>query len=235
MAAPILLEVLPNLGSDAFRRCVLGFSALDFVQKPFSLGFFGGINLLAAAAAFVLVWSYQKKTENQQELFSWSLFLAAAMSFAVFGFSSWNPQWLLLMVPFLVLNIFVNENGNLLVMITNVFTLALYIFCSQSMVDEKVLNMGIFKYILKDREFAVRMWDLYMFHDEELLCTAMWVVLFDLCGFRASPLSYEKGQHRIQRIDLADSRGVFVRRVCFCSAAGCLCGRRASGQDGIFR
>lgn len=177
MAAPILLEVLPNLGSDAFRRCVLGFSALDFVQKPFSLGFFGGINLLAAAAAFVLVWSYQKKTENQQELFSWSLFLAAAMSFAVFGFSSWNPQWLLLMVPFLVLNIFVNENGNLLVMITNVFTLALYIFCSQSMVDEKVLNMGIFKYILKDREFAVRMWDLYMFHDEELLCTAMWVVL----------------------------------------------------------
>lgn len=177
MVLPILIEVLPNIGSKAFQRCVLGFGALDFVQKPFSLGFFGGINLLAAAAAFVLVWSYQKKTENQQELFSWGMFLAVAMSFAVFGFSSWNPQWLLIMVPFLILNIFINENGNLLVMVTNIFTLALYIFCSQNMVDEKVLNMGIFKYILKDREFAVRMWDLYRFHDEELLCTAMWVVL----------------------------------------------------------
>ena len=45
------------------------------------------------------------------------------------------------------------------------------------MVDERVLNSGILKYILKDREFSVRMWDLYGFHDQELLCTAMWVVL----------------------------------------------------------
>ena len=235
MAAPILLEVLPNLGSDAFRRCVLGFSALDFVQKPFSLGFFGGINLLAAAAAFVLVWSYQKKTENQQELFSWSLFLAAAMSFAVFGFSSWNPQWLLLMVPFLVLNIFVNENGNLLVMITNVFTLALYIFCSQSMVDEKVLNMGIFKYILKDREFAVRMWDLYMFHDEELLCTAMWVVLLIYVVFGHPRFHTKRGsivsRGLIWQIRAAFLFGVFafVVPLAVC-AAGVL-----PGQDGIFR
>ena len=81
------------------------------------------------------------------------------------------------MVPFLVLNIFMNENGNLLLMITNIFMLAMYIFCSQNMVDERVLNGGILKYVLKDRTFAVRMWDLYRFHDEELLCTAMWIVL----------------------------------------------------------
>ena len=55
--------------------------------------------------------------------------------------------------------------------------LAMYIFCSQSMVDERVLNGGILKYILKDRNFAVRMWDVYRFHDQELLCTAMWIVL----------------------------------------------------------
>ena len=81
------------------------------------------------------------------------------------------------MAPFLVLNIFMNENGNLLLMITNIFMLAMYIFCSQSMVDERVLNGGILKYILKDRNFAVRMWDVYRFHDQELLCTAMWIVL----------------------------------------------------------
>ena len=58
------------------------------------------------------------------------------MSFAIFGFSSWNPQWLLMLVPFLVLNIFMNENGNLLVMVTNVLIVALYIFCSENLVDE---------------------------------------------------------------------------------------------------
>lgn len=178
MAIPLAAEILPNTGSEAFRRNVFGFGALDYVKKPFALGFFSGINLLAAAAAFVLVWAYQKKVEEEENLASWAIFFCVAVSFAIFGFSTWNPQWILLMVPFLVLNIFMNQNGNLLLMITNIFMLAMYIFCSQSMVDERVLNGGILKYILKDRTFAVRMWDLYRFHDQELLCTAMWIVLF---------------------------------------------------------
>ena len=177
MAVPLMVEILPNLGSEAFRRNVFGFGALDYVKKPFALGFFSGINLLAAVAAFVLVWAYQKKVEEEETLASWAIFFCVAVSFSVFGFSTWNPQWILLMAPFLVLNIFMNQNGNLLLMITNIFMVAMYIFCSQSMVDERVLNGGILKYLLKDRTFAVRMWDLYRFHDQELLCTAMWIVL----------------------------------------------------------
>ena len=177
MAVPLMVEILPNIGSEAFRRNVFGFGALDYVKKPFALGFFSGINLLAAVAAFVLVWAYQKKAEEVESLGSWAVFFCVAVSFSIFGFSTWNPQWVLLMVPFLVLNIFMNENGNLLLMITNIFMLAMYIFCSQNMVDERALNGGILKYVLKDRTFAVRMWDLYRFHDEELLCTAMWIVL----------------------------------------------------------
>ena len=177
MAVPLMVEILPNLGSEAFGRNVFGFGALDYVKKPFALGFFSGINLLAAVAAFVLVWAYQKKVEEEETLASWAIFFCVAVSFAIFGFSTWNPQWILLMAPFLVLNIFMNQNGNLLLMITNIFMVAMYIFCSQSMVDERVLNGGILKYLLKDRTFAVRMWDLYRFHDQELLCTAMWIVL----------------------------------------------------------
>ena len=177
MALPVLVEVLPNINSIHFQRHVMGFGALKFVQKQFGFGFFNGFNLVAVVAAFVLVWAYQRKTRDEEDLFSWASFLTTAMSFAIFGFASWNPQWLLLLVPFLLLNIFINENGNMLVMITNIFMLALYIFSSQSMVGENVLNCGILKYILPSPEFAVRMWDVYKFHDEELLCSAMWVVL----------------------------------------------------------
>lgn len=177
MVLPILIEVIPNINSIYFRKNVLGFGALKFVQKPFSMGMFSGINLVAAAAAFVLVWAYQRRARDEEDLFSWGMFLSTAVSFSIFGFSSWNPQWLLIMVPFLLFNIFINENGNMMVMITNIFILALYIFSSQTMVGENVLNCGIFKYILPSQEFAVRMWDVYMFHDEELLCTAMWIVM----------------------------------------------------------
>lgn len=177
MLVPLAAEILPNMGSVEFQRNVWGFGALKFVQKPFGIGFFSGINLVAACAAFVLVWAYQRRARDQEDLFSWAMFLSVAISFSIFGFASWNPQWLLIMVPFLLLNIFMNENGNMLLMITNIFMLALYIFSSQTMVGENVLNCGILKYVLPSSEFAVRMWDVYRFHDEELLCTAMWVVL----------------------------------------------------------
>ena len=177
MFIPMAVEILPNWNSPAFQRCVFGFGALESVQKSFTIGFFSGINLMAAVAAFVLVWAYQKKTTEDEALASWAVFFGVAVSFALFGFSGWNPQWILLMVPFLVLNIFINENGNLMLMLTSIFMLGLYIFCSQSMINESVVNGGFLKYLIGDRSFAVRMWDVYRFHDQELLCTAMWVVL----------------------------------------------------------
>ena len=73
MAVPLMVEILPNLSSDAFRRNVFGFSALEYVKKPFSVGFFSGINLMAAVAAFVLVWAYQKKVDKDATA-SWAVF-----------------------------------------------------------------------------------------------------------------------------------------------------------------
>ena len=51
MALPLMIEVLPNIGNIYFKRNVLGFGVLKFVQKPFTIGFFDGINLVAVVAA----------------------------------------------------------------------------------------------------------------------------------------------------------------------------------------
>lgn len=225
MVLPILVEILPNLSSVYFKKNVLEFSALTYVQRQFGFGFFNGVNLVAVAVAFVLLWSYQKKTNTEKEVFSWSVFFTTAMSFAILGFASWNPQWLLLLVPFLILNIFINENGNMLIMITNIFMLALYIFCSQSMVGEFVLNYGILKYILPSSEFAVRMWDVYMYHDEKMLCAAMWVVLLAYVVFGQPKYHNKTGESVskgiIWQIRAAFSFGVlaFVVPLMVCVAA----------------
>lgn len=70
MVVPLMIEVLPNIGNIYFKRNVLGFGVLKFVQKPFTIGFFDGINLVAVTAAFMLVWAYQKKTKDNREMFS---------------------------------------------------------------------------------------------------------------------------------------------------------------------
>ena len=225
MILPLAVEILPNLGSEAFRRNVFGFGALEYVQKPFTLGFFGGINLLAAAAAFVLVWAYQKKAETEGETYSWAIFFCVAISFAIFGFSTWNPQWILLMAPFLVLNIMISGNGNLLLMVTNIFMLAMYIFCSQSMVDERVLNGGILKYVLKDREFAVRMWEFLQFHDQgnALYCNVGSASY--LCGLWPSKVSQPQGRICGKGTDMADPFCISFWRSGICDPHVDLCGR----------
>lgn len=119
-----------------------------------------------------------------------------------------------MLVPFLVLNIFMNENGNLLVMVTNVLIVALYIFCSQNLVDEQVMNYGILKYILPGQQFAVRMWDLYMFHDEKCLCSAMRVVLLVYVVFGHPKYHIRKRNRDRKRTGMADPCGISGQRIC---------------------
>lgn len=69
MAVPLMIEVLPNIGNIYFKRNVLGFGVLKFVQKPFTIGFFDGINLVAVTAAFMLVWAYQKRQKTTGKCF----------------------------------------------------------------------------------------------------------------------------------------------------------------------
>ena len=37
MAVPLMIEVLPNIGNIYFKRNVLGFGVLKFVQNPFTI------------------------------------------------------------------------------------------------------------------------------------------------------------------------------------------------------
>ena len=177
MAIPFAIEVIPNLGNTAFFKSVFGFSTLGNVTKNFQFGFFNGVNPVVVAGGFFLIWALTRRTENKQDLFSWAMFLCTGMSFALFGMASWNPQWLLIMVPFLVLGFMVNENGNALMLTTDAFMLAVYIYCGQSMVTETVVNSGVLKYVLPSDCFAVTLSDVYVFHNEEILCGMIWVIL----------------------------------------------------------
>ena len=126
--APVLLEIIPNMSSPYFYRCVLGFHALSFVDNGFEFGYISGISLILGMGAFLMVWAYIKKPVLLDELVSWALYFATGVSFTIFAFSRWNPQWFLVMIPFLVLSIFRNRNGKMFVLITNIFIVALYIF-----------------------------------------------------------------------------------------------------------
>ncbi len=214
------------------KKCVLASVPLNMSKAVYS-GIFQWDQSDGSSCRLCTGLGLSEKSGGRRNSGFLAVFFCVAVSFSVFGFSTWNPQWVLLMAPFLVLNIFMNENGNLLLMITNIFMLAMYIFCSQSMVDERVLNGGILKYILKDRNFAVRMWDVYRFHDQELLCTAMWIVLLLYVVFGHPRYHKKKGSIISRGLVMADPRGVSLCVAAFCASDVCLCDGRSAGQNSL--
>ncbi len=177
---PLAAAILPYINSPYFYRCVLGFHALSFVDNGFSIGFISGISLILAVGAYLMVWAYTKKIEGREEFISWAVFLANGVSFAIFGFSRWNPQWFLVIVPFLVFGVMMNRHGKMMILIMNIFIVALYIFSVnqwQGIVDQTMLTAGIFKFILKDKSFAVTMADVYGYDNMVNLGTCIFIII----------------------------------------------------------
>lgn len=178
--APVLLEIIPNMSSPYFYRCVLGFHALSFVDNGFEFGYISGISLILGMGAFLMVWAYIKKPVLLDELVSWALYFATGVSFTIFAFSRWNPQWFLVMIPFLVLSIFRNRNGKMFVLITNIFIVALYIFSVnqwRGIADQTMMKSGIFKFLIGERSFATSMADVYGYSNLVNLGTCIFVIL----------------------------------------------------------
>ena len=178
--APVLLEIIPNIGSPYFYRCVLGFHALSFVDNGFEFGYISGISLILGIGAFLMVWAYIKKPVLLEELTAWALYFATGVSFAIFAFSRWNPQWFLVMVPFLVLSIFRNRNGKMFVLVTNIFIVALYMFSVnqwKGIADQTMLKSGIFKFLIGEQSFATSMADVYGYSNQVNLGTCIFVIL----------------------------------------------------------
>lgn len=177
---PLAAAILPYINSPYFYRCVLGFHALHFVDGGFEFGFISSISLILAVGAYLMVWSYTKRITGREEFISWALFLTNGVSFAIFGFSRWNPQWFLVIVPFLVLSVMMNRHGKMMILIMNIFIVALYIFSVNQwagIADQTMMTSGIFKFILGDRTFATTMADVYGYNNMEYLGTCIFIII----------------------------------------------------------
>lgn len=178
--APLAAAILPYIHSPYFYRCVLGFHALSFVDGGFQVGFISKLSLILAVGAYLMVWAYVKRISGREEFVSWAIFLCNGVSFAIFGFSRWNPQWFLVIVPFLVLGVMMNRHGKMMILIMNIFIVALYIFSVNQwagIADQIMLKAGIFKFILGDRPFAVTMADVYGYDNMANLGTCIFIII----------------------------------------------------------
>ncbi len=177
---PLAIAILPNISSPYFYRCVLSFHALSFVDNGFTFGYISAISLVTAVGAYLFFWAYTRNITGREEFISWSLYLANGVGFCTFGFSRWNPQWFIVIVPFLILSIFMNRNGKAHLLLMNIFILALYIYTVNQwpgITDQEMLRSGIFKFLIRDNAFAVSMADIYPHSNQQTCATLIFIIL----------------------------------------------------------
>ena len=174
------VEVLLYIKDDNFIKSVFGFTALDKVSGGLQIGAFGSTNLMLIVSLLLFMWAYVTETTNKENLFKWGVFLCSGVSFVFFGLCTWHPQWLVMMVPFLVLSTLINKYGKIFLLLENVFIIAFYVLISTLFVciaDQALFLQGVFKYALIDTGFTMNMSEVYVYDDVSMLSSCIMGIL----------------------------------------------------------
>jgi len=124
------------------------FNRLIAVGIPTS---FGNISFFLISFLIICIFSYFIKTESKDGFtyYKYTLYIPLFIYSSLFSFILFHPQWILVLVPYLIINIFLNKNTKGMMFITIgasigfLFTIVNVPFFRNN-VDAVMINLGIF-------------------------------------------------------------------------------------------
>ena len=165
---PFALEAAFYIWSKNFKVGVLGFKAANYLFKGEINLFYIHPSIFLILWVFLLFWAYYKKfdeSENKEDFVKWAIYFCNIVVFLTFGLSMWHPQWLIFMVPFVVLGSMINKNAKTFLMVDIVMFLVFIILCLnlwRGSVDESLMSKGILKTIIDyNTQITVEMKELF--------------------------------------------------------------------------
>ncbi len=105
---PTLVKLAINL-MDAEYRGSLEFLDLGITGSVIRLGGYD-VNLTIFVAVIVMCYAYIKTVDSKEDSVKWALYLIGLQMFAMFGMGSWEPQYLILMIPFITISAFMHRD-----------------------------------------------------------------------------------------------------------------------------
>ncbi len=182
-----LIETLIYVGSDSYGS-VTEFGAVDYVFKTTIYTGFYNVSLVVIVVGVVSAFAYFKQISSKKELVEWAFYLSNLIMFAFFGLCPWHPQWLLLMVPFLVIGAFINRETKIyLILDIALFLLEMMYVANYwtDHVDQALLRLGVWgKYIGGTIGTGLMMKDIYIIHDLDLIGSLFVGILLIMALFK---------------------------------------------------
>lgn len=189
------LEILMYYRSPGFIETVFGFEALNFAKQSFVYGGVYALNLFLIVILIALVGAYISKGDDHK----WDLFYMQMVVFAFFAMIVYNPQWILITVPFFVLTIMTSKHQKFLLILTGIFIVCDYFLVAEIFVgnvDQVMLGNSLFRYICP-KTWLITMGDIYPYKD----WTNLWTILFVIYGVF---LAFSHPRFRAEDINLIE-------------------------------
>lgn len=172
---PIIIVVMPFIGSVAFKSGVGGFEATQYIFGTAIERYLGKIYLVPLAWIATCVWAYLKQIDEESEIFQWSIYYCNIVILLAFGFSVWHPQWLMLAAPFMAFSLFTSERKDVLCILDILYMIAFTIFVVNNWsnnVDQHLFSLGALgQYVTPRLDMSLQMKEIFVTKDTNLMFT----------------------------------------------------------------
>ncbi len=121
----------------------------------------GTISLFTVAMMTICVVAFNKKIKNDDEYYSYSLYIPFFVYATMFMFVLWHPQWVIFLVPFLTLVFFLNSKTNSVLILHSAMAVgyvAITVLCFVNNVDTNLLSLGIFPKFVENAQYDTVSW-----------------------------------------------------------------------------
>lgn len=212
-AALDILYLAIFLRSHAFSECIFGFNAMDYIKQSDFSTILGSVSFMQVAVIVICAWSYFVEVTNKTDAFRWAVFLCCGLCFALFGLSTFHPQWLLIAVPFWLFGAMMHRRREVFMWLDMLFGMVFYLFAYMfwaNIGDDVCLYNGVWRWLLNGRIFPTHIADLIPYSNSDQLYTV--IVALMLIFFVFQHPKYGQKQLSADASDIVKGRFVLYLR-----------------------
>ncbi len=106
---PVLIKAIVYLINNQAETYAKGFLGTGYEAVGIMTGM-TDISVAVLLCIIVAAYAYFKNITLKEERIKWAIYLVGLMMFAVFGLGRWEPEWLLVIAPFMTLGAFIHSD-----------------------------------------------------------------------------------------------------------------------------
>lgn len=148
--------------SDAMKFSGAIASSLFSTGIPTAMG---TISLFTVAMIAICIFAYKTEAKDDKEFYAYAIYISLAVYASMFAFTTWHPQWLLYMIPFLSLAVVLNTKTNSSLILRSALSVGYIgstVLCFPNNVDSNLIQLSIFHDMLAEKDIP-SLWDLFNF------------------------------------------------------------------------